>query len=378
VNGQRDFRVPDTQNVASTDGADDVEIRKLAGISIVDFSERQINSGDTLLGNRWLCRGAGAFIVGPSGVGKSTQAIQMAAEFACGRASFDITPAGPLRVLVIQAEDDEGDVIEMSMVVNHLGLTKQEKDLVRKNTVVEHVNDLYGEDFILVLDQYLDQWPADIVIINPYESYLGDDIQDRRANTEFLRNSLNPLLERHRCGCIIVHHTPKTNFRDTTKWKDHDWMYAAAGAAGLTNWARGMIVIDPTDVTGVYRLICPKRGERIGWTGLWQYWAHSGEEGKLLWIPANAEQRAGAQKLINDQDAILSLFPEAGSEPITQARLFSEAKTKYKMGVNRVRNTLRLLIDDEWVGEREVRRARSRPEKAYIKTPIVKPARGQI
>ena len=97
-----------------------------------------------------------------------------------------------------------------------------------------------------------------------------------------------------------------------------------------------------------------------------------------MWIPANAEQRAGAQKLINDQDAILSLFPEAGSEPITQARLFSEAKTKYKMGVNRVRNTLRLLIDDEWVGEREVRRARSRPEKAYIKTPIVKPARGQI
>src|SRR5262245_44401676 len=131
MNGQRDFTVPDTQNVASANGADHVEIRKLAGISIVDFSERQINSGDTLLGNRWLCRGAGAFIVGPSGVGKSTMAIQMAGEFGCGHPSFGIMPTRPLRVLVIQAEDDEGDVIEMSMVVNHLGLTEQEKDLVR-------------------------------------------------------------------------------------------------------------------------------------------------------------------------------------------------------------------------------------------------------
>ena len=78
--------------------------------------------------------------------------------------------------------------------------------------------------------------------------------------------------------------------------------------------------------------------------------------------------------MINDRVAILSLIPEAGAEPIKQARLFSEAMTKFKMDVNRVRNTLKLLIDDEEIEEREVGRAQSRTEKAYSQTPILKRA----
>jgi RecA-family ATPase len=62
----------------------------------------------------------------PSGQGKSSMSFQMAALFAAGREAFGIKPAKPLRVLVIQAEDDEGDCIEMSWVVNHLDLSNEE------------------------------------------------------------------------------------------------------------------------------------------------------------------------------------------------------------------------------------------------------------
>ena len=42
-------------------------------------------------------------------------------------------------------------------------------------------------------------------------------------------------------------------------------MYAAAGNADLTNWARAILVIEPTHVEGVFEFIAAKRGKRIGW-----------------------------------------------------------------------------------------------------------------
>jgi hypothetical protein len=342
--------------------------RRLTGASLLDLARRDIDEDNTLLGNRFLCRGGGIFVVGPSGVGKSTFSIQLAAELGCGRPSFGITPPRALKILVIQAEDDEGDVIEMARVINHLKLTEEEKALIGQNTIVEQVNDVCGQDFIDDLDGFLEQWNPDIVIINPYESYLGDDIQDRKANTIFLRNLLNPLLKRHRCGCVIIHHTPKTNYRDTSKWKFLDWMYAGAGAAGLTNWARGIIVIDPTEVERVYGLICPKRGKRIGWTGQWQYWVHS-EEGHLVWSPASDAQAAKAQKVLQAREAILSLVPPDGAEPIKQARLFFDAKEKFKIGVNQVRRTLEVLIDDRDVQQHDLPRPNAKPAIGYTRTP---------
>ena len=72
--------------------------------------------------------------------------IQMSIEMATRKSTFGICVPKPLRILDIQAEDDEGDVIEMAQIVNHLKLTKDELELVRKNTWVETVNDLTGSN----------------------------------------------------------------------------------------------------------------------------------------------------------------------------------------------------------------------------------------
>ena len=116
--------------------------RKLTGASLLDYSTRVADPGQTLLGHRWLCRGGGAFVFGPSGLGKSVFTVQAAVQWGCGQAAFGIRPVGPLHSLIIQAEDDEGDVIEMAKVVMHLDLDKQQQELVRKNTHIECVNDL--------------------------------------------------------------------------------------------------------------------------------------------------------------------------------------------------------------------------------------------
>ena len=128
--------------------------------------EREIPREDILLGNRYLCRGSGMFVVAPSGVGKSVFSIQAAIEWGAGRAAFGIKPAQPLRVLILQAEDDTGDVIEMAQIARHLRLTDPDVKVLRENVWIESLNDLTGVDFLHALDGFLDQFAADLVIIN--------------------------------------------------------------------------------------------------------------------------------------------------------------------------------------------------------------------
>jgi hypothetical protein len=325
--------------------------RKLRGASFLDYSMRAINAAKTLLGNRYLCRGGGLFIVAPSGLGKSVLTAQAAIEFACGLRSFGIKPARPLKSLIIQAEDDDGDVIEMAQIVNHLELSSAQRKLVGENTHIEFVNDMTGAEFLNLCDGFLTQWRADLLWINPYTAYLGADIKDDEKNNAFLRNGLNPILTKHDCSAAIIHHTPKTNFRDTANWKPSDWMYSGAGAACLTNWSRAYLVIDPTGTPGVFKFIAAKRGKRIGWGDIFpvfeQHWAHSTQEGQLLWVPASQDQiKAAAAKTGRCPDDLLGIIPVL--DPLLTEKIIEAAKEK-NIGEKKARSFLKILIHDQKV-----------------------------
>jgi hypothetical protein len=318
--------------------------RKLTGASLLDYSTRDVDPSQTLLADRWLCRGGGAFVFGPSGLGKSVFTIQAAVQWACGQAAFGIRPVRPLRSLIIQAEDDEGEVIEMAKVVMHLGLNQHERELVGKNTHIECVNDVYGKQFLEILDDFLSQHPTDLVWLNPYSAYLGASVLDDGANAEFLRNKLSPIIARHGCGAIIIHHTPKTNFRDTTEWKQSDWMYAGAGAAVLANWARAILVIDPTTQPGIYRFIAAKRHNRIGWPNFDRYFKHSPEPGKLCWVGVSSDEIKSSKGAKNCQPAdLLALVPE--HEPISKESLTVQAKEILGIGEKTCRRYANILAE---------------------------------
>jgi hypothetical protein len=199
--------------------------RVFRGPSILELSEREINDEDTLLGRRYLCRGGGMFVVAPSGQGKSSLSVQMAVLWSCGRAAFGIHPTRPLQVLILQAEDDQGDCIEMSQMVAHLDLADAQKQLVRENTALVHVNDLTGKAFIDAIDSTLSVRRYDIVMINPYTAFTGGDVKEPKLNTNFLRNWLTPVLSKHGAAAVVMHHTPKTSFQNTDQFQETDWQY---------------------------------------------------------------------------------------------------------------------------------------------------------
>ena len=63
-----------------------------------DLLNREINFDENILGNRWLERRTFGVIVGPSGIGKSMVAIQMAIQAAAGLPVFGMATAHPLRL----------------------------------------------------------------------------------------------------------------------------------------------------------------------------------------------------------------------------------------------------------------------------------------
>jgi hypothetical protein len=339
----------------------------LKGASLLEYSKREINNKLTLLGNRWLCVGGGAMIVGPSGIGKSTFSIQAAALWACGQAAFGIKPAKPLRILIIQAEDDEGDSIEMARVLTHLKLDQNSLGLVDQNTHLEFINDKTGTGFTEYLNEALKQKKIDLVIVNPFSAYLGGDAKDPKITTPFLRNWINPILAAHQVGIIFFHHTPKTNNRDTSDWKFTDWMYSGAGGADITNWARAYLAIEAEKLPGVFKFIAAKRGARIGWDSFETYWAHTPEEGKILWLPADKDQITAAKKnAAREPSDLLKLIPVL--DPISQDAVIQAASDK-GFGEKKTRRFLEILVEDKKIYRHKLPRDGAKSAIGYSQTP---------
>jgi RecA-family ATPase len=326
------------------------------GHSIAWYAKHPIDHTQTLLGERYLCRGAGMFVVAPSGMGKSTFSLQAAILWCCGLIAFGIEPSKALRILIIQSEDDDGDCTEMASVMNHLGLTDEQKTLVEENSEVIRCNDFLGKKFVDAIRYRLDEARIaakafDLVIVNPYGSYLGADVKDYNACAKFLQELINPLLNEFGCGIILIHHTPKTNFQNTNKYSIWDWSYYGAGTAVITNWARSILVIKPeTDDMSVFKFIAAKRGKRIGdeWEGGFEkYFAWSTKPGLLRWDDATAEQIAEAtaaksKKKSVDLDVALKQVPLVDAE--LKDVVIEKIQKACGVGFHRARTALNELI----------------------------------
>jgi AAA domain len=340
----------------------------LQGKSIVQYDERAIDDSKNLLGIRWLSRTCGALVIAPSGHGKSSFAIQFAILISCARIAFGIRPVGPLRVLIIQAEDDDNDLTEMSAMVRRLDLSQAERDAVAANTLCLWINDATGRAFISLVDDALSAFPADVLIINPLSAYVGKDLKDEEAVHEFFRTLLTPVLKARNCGLLGIHHTPKTNFRNTENFNWYDWMYSGAGNAGLTNWARAVLVIAPSSTPGTYRFIAAKRFEKTGWQSREYWYSHSIENGVILWVPSTQDQIAIGHK---GRDAtcedLLTIVPMLDPVPIES--LIVKAKKDLGMARDKVRDFLKVLVHEGKVFQHFLKRARTNDEVKYSRTP---------
>jgi hypothetical protein len=348
-------------------------------VSLVALGERQPDPNDTLLGNRFLCRKAGLLLVGPSGIGKSSASVQQDILWALGLPAFGIAPARRLRMLTIQAENDDGDLGEMMRGVAHaMDLTAADMDSIRDTVLYVSERSRTGPQFLSEgVEPLLAKYRPDVIRIDPLLAYLGADINDAKETAAFLRTGLNPLLEKYDCGAIINHHTPKVINRDTKGWRSSDWMYAGAGSADVTNWARAILTIDPTHAPHVFRFHAAKRGGRIGWQDedgeriFVRLFSHD-TSGAIAWrdgskddelqIEALKPRKNGSSKT---KDDLCELVPASGSIP--KNTLLSRAQAA-GIGFNRARGFLSDLIHSGDLFESKVKRSKTNDQVQISRT----------
>lgn len=222
-----------------------------------------------VIGRRWLCRGGSMILVGPSGAGKSTLMASMALHMAVGAAWCGVTPVRALRQLIIQAENDDGDIAEMTkgalLGVRH-DWSKDQFKLANQNLHFCKITSETGEKFCETLERQIRFHKAEMVWVDPLLSFVGGDISKQDVASEFLRERLNPVLERTGAVICFLHHTgkPSTDSKARATWSNNDFAYLGFGSSEITNWARAVVILSETKEHKTYKMIFAKRGSRAG------------------------------------------------------------------------------------------------------------------
>lgn len=286
-------------------------VRNLGDIKLPEGDDQ-----NELIRHRFLCRGSGMMIAAPTGVGKSTLAIQAMLCFAIGRECFGFVPTRPLKSVYVQAENDDGDLAELrDGILKGLKFTEQERQQAVANVQCLTVDDKSGVDFLhkIVEPACRDQKP-DLLWIDPLFTFTGGDTRQETVSP-WLRNHLNPILHRYAVAAVIIHHTNKPpTGKEKNSWQAGDFAYLGSGTSELGNWPRCVVGIRSLGSHTVFELVLGKRGARAHWrnedgeTSYSRYISH-GDDG-IYWRDAREDEipAKGGRRATNTVDDILEVL----------------------------------------------------------------------
>ena len=247
-----------------------------------------------VLGNRWLCRGGSLVMAGQAGTGKSALMMQAAINWTLGQDFFGIkTNEGmKMRTLVIQAENDAGDVAEsMQDQIKGLGLSEFQKDDLKDRMFIYRESVSTGKEFGDVLRKLVIQHQATICFVDPLMAFVGADISETSEAAKFLRHIIQPILNETGVIIVFMHHTgkPKSS-KDKEGQTAADLAYQLFGSSEVTNWAREIACLQrcPGEEQ-IYRLGLTKRRSRAGMTDGFKtcgeiYIRHSPNRDEIRWV----------------------------------------------------------------------------------------------
>jgi hypothetical protein len=241
---------------------------------------------------RWLCEGYAVSIVGFSGTGKSSLMMQIATAWALGQSVFGLAPVRPLRTLILQAENDGGDIAE-SWQGSTCKMTESEKTRLKQNIAIVRDTKHIGGAFPEFLEALILRHQAEVVWIDPLLAYAGFDIADQSLTTEWLRTQVDPVLKRTKAAMIYMHHTTKPKSADDLdSMTPSQLAYLGAGSAEWVNYSRDAGFLYRTKGEPArYKFGFSKRASRCGLEDVdgqrsksgFIYLQHSPEDKVLRW-----------------------------------------------------------------------------------------------
>ena len=227
---------------------------------------------NVLLGkDDYLGRGGGMLFVSHAGAGKSSFIMDACMSWAIGRPWMGIRSRGPLKSLIIQAEDSDRYVAKVSesfaFVANADAATRT---LLDRNVTVVKLVGTSGPAFLSELARLVELHAPDLVVLNPLYMYADGDISKSESAQPFLVG-LDAINRDARFAYIIVHHTGKPQAKGTNgkraELEDWETIYMGFGSSYLANWPRCSALLEPkAGETGKYTLKLGKGGPNAGVT----------------------------------------------------------------------------------------------------------------
>lgn len=310
-----------------------------------------------LLGNGYLRKGHGMMIVSTSGAGKSVFSVQMLLHFAIGRPFFGMRPVRPLKIGLIQAEDDAEEMSGFRSNMRRaftqdFGWSDGDFDTaLRGVTITGRFVGKTGSAFLDELRCWQMSNRFDVVVVNPLFSYFGGDLSNGHDVAGFFREGIDPMIKNADWGfgIVFIHHAikPPKDAESRKSWgADAFAQYIGAGSTDVAGWSRSSLIIMP--VSGHYgwaRLIAAKRGGRLGWTdsngsSVQEKIIAYGRNGGIYWRePCDAEIPDDVRKAaaidakpfeIGEDEARQKMLAHLKVQPMRTTDFFNWCKTQFK------------------------------------------------
>jgi RecA-family ATPase len=248
---------------------------------------------DNLIGKRWLTRGSSMIISGGTGIGKSSLMMQIVIRWCLGLDFFGIAPIRPLKIGVIQAENDKGDLAEAFRGVIHRRFSIDQMNQLQRNLEFRTEAVRTGDQFLAYARRFINRSKLDIIVADPLFSYFGGDLSDQGEVSVFLRNKLQPILHDTKVAWIWMHHISKATRKDGEPLTTMELAHAGFGSSELANWAREIAVLVEVGQSKPrrFQLAFCKRGSRLTSGVLNLQHSPSG----ILWESYNPMVMTGAQ-----------------------------------------------------------------------------------
>jgi len=254
-----------------------------------------------------------------------------------------------------------GQYVPDSKVIEIDKQTLKDKRVLRET--LRHENGTVAESFVEeIVEPLVQRHQPDLVWIDPVFQYLGGDANQQEVVGRFLRQNIGPLLKRHDCAMVLVHHTAKPSKATQRNANPLLRAYDAAGSAEFSNWPRAVLSLQSTNAADTYRLVAAKRGGRLGWrmpdgtTRCYEKMlTHSREPGTIFWqeavvtgVAANNGQTATATVPANSTDAVVdAVLANVPPDGIDKKILIKQVNQLTGFGVNLVRTTITALVGDQ-------------------------------
>lgn len=264
------------------------------------------NDPDNVLGNRWLCKGGSMLFSGQAGSGKSALAMMAAVTWCLGKPFFGIKTVKPLRTLIIQAENDAGDISEsLQDLITGLRLSEFEKEDLKANMFIYREAVSTGEAFGRLLKELIKLHSADICYIDPMLAFAGIDISDQQEASHFLRGIIQPILNETGIILVMVHHTGKPKSKaDKEGQTAQDAAYNYLGSSELANFFReSSYLVRCAGDLPVFKFGLTKRRMRSGMLDIYGnttgeiYIRHSPVKGMIKWDQCDRPEVVQAEEI---------------------------------------------------------------------------------